>query len=158
METAYNPLGSVSSGTMAPDDCAVAFADACETIGGMYGLAPWGGDIEARNRWHDRFGDAWDRLYPNDDGSAETDYETLCEIVDDLTDLLEEVAPPYMYFGSHPGDGAEFGFWPCMESIDELPRYDFLPDNLPGEDFVVVTDHGNLSVYGADGKLLWDCV
>lgn len=33
------------------------------------------------------------------------------ELVDALEDELSEVAPEGMYFGAHPGDGSDFGFW-----------------------------------------------
>lgn len=37
------------------------------------------------------------------------------EIVQDLIDALNEYAPDGHYFGSHPGDGADFGFWAVEE-------------------------------------------
>ncbi len=32
-----------------------------------------------------------------------------------LFDLLNEIAPAGTYFGSHPGDGSDFGFWETEE-------------------------------------------
>lgn len=33
-------------------------------------------------------------------------------LLDALFDELNEIAPPGHYFGAHPGDGSDFGFWP----------------------------------------------
>ena len=50
----------------------------------------------------------------------ETDGEQAGEIVEALFEALNNFAPPYCYFGAHPGDGSDFGYWPIEEIEDEF--------------------------------------
>lgn len=34
-----------------------------------------------------------------------------CLVNETLPDMLQEIAPPETYFGSHPGCGSDLGFW-----------------------------------------------
>ena len=44
------------------------------------------------------------------------DDETLGWVVDELFDELDKIAPEGTYFGAHPDDGADYGFWSVEES------------------------------------------
>lgn len=42
-------------------------------------------------------------------------FEQTAEYVDYLISELNAIAPDGYYFGAHPDDGADFGFWPISE-------------------------------------------
>ncbi len=48
-------------------------------------------------------------IYEEDNPWWESD--AAVEAMDGVLDLLNEYAPEGMYFGAHPGDGSDFGFW-----------------------------------------------
>lgn len=147
-------VGSISHGTLKPDDLLEAFGWELQHISAderHQALAR-----EARELAH---------TYAFAD-TDETEYEAVLEradraseIINALSDALEELAPAYCYFGTLEGDGSDFGFWPDRDAIDELPRIENVDgEDLPDEDHCYVNDHGNVTVYAADGTVILELV
>lgn len=44
--------------------------------------------------------------------------EEMIYFVEELFDVLDSYAPDGYYFGSHPGDGSDFGFWKTENNFD----------------------------------------
>ena len=68
-----------------------------------------------------------------------------------LFDALEAYCLPYFYFGAHPGDGADYGYWLSDEweqGFDGLKVSDTseVPRDYTGE-VLLVNDHGNMTLY-----------
>lgn len=73
---------------------------------------------------------------------------------EDLFEMLDSIAPPYCYFGSHEGDGSDYGFWISHDRIvediafKELQSGDETPDKSTENGlFLHVNDHGNMTMY-----------
>jgi len=78
-----------------------------------------------------------------------------------LFDALNGYAPVGCYFGAHPGDGSDFGFWPCEDLDGALMNEDVLhvgpKDTRP--DYIMETnDHGNVTMYRVELVEEWSCV
>lgn len=68
-----------------------------------------------------------------------------------LFDALNEYALPYFYFGAHPGDGADFGYWLSEGFEDEFDGIKVndlseIPSGHRGE-VLHINDHGNMTLY-----------
>lgn len=50
-------------------------------------------------------------VFDEGDGSEWWDSEAAQWLIEDLHDALDRCAPVGCYFGAHPGDGSDFGFW-----------------------------------------------
>lgn len=49
------------------------------------------------------------------------DADEVSELIGELIDGINQVSPSGCYFGAHPGDGADFGFWPVeLDDVEEL--------------------------------------
>lgn len=152
MNTPYRAtIGPISHGTLRPADLLGAFAYELRQLDRHLPMvSPLVAEAEAVATLADA---GWSTIYDSEEAS---------ELVTALQDALNERAPPYCYFGNTEGDGSDFGFWPSMDEIEELPRVadpaDIFREAGTGEDCAYVNDHGNVTVYGADGTVLLDIV
>ena len=159
----HYPIGSISSGTMRPEDLIPTFCAELESLAKRPGIVSAKGrkvhlklvrEIKTRIEQSDV-------LHTNPEGfdgplsEEDTYYESDdCHYdLESLFDALGEYSGPYFYFGAHPGDGADYGFWlsegweqdaedndiPIVNDASELPA------KYRGEWFEV-SDHGNVSL------------
>lgn len=166
MKTAH--IGSISTGTLRTEDLLSAFASELESLilvnGDHFSLPENFGE---RDRLNNLVGEAQDCFSDDGETIREFSREHADYLVNEtLPDALTQFAPPYCYFGAHPGDGSDFGFWPDHDAIEELPQIanngaeDIAREQ--SDDFTTdvryVNDHGNVTVYGADGSVLLELV
>lgn len=77
------------------------------------------------------------------------DDETKGWVVDELFDLLDGIAPEDCYFGAHPGDGADFGFW----QVDESKRKDSKKFEAEGNKDIYTLDLTRIDAEGDEEGL-----
>ena len=147
-------IGSVSHGTLRTEDLLPDFVSLLRELGyrgkrnGAYDRASRIANLSARH------GEIPEGLREEAD-----------ELVNDLCDLLDGFAPEFCYFGTHPGDGSDFGFW-ASENWRELAEDDGcpivsdgseLPEGFANGPWFQMSDHGNLALYfrtgGADSEV-----
>lgn len=148
----FNHIGSVSSGTMRNEDLIPDFASLLRELGCT----------------DSRLTEIEQRIKTDDDGSYFDSEDADYDLNEFLFDALNKFAPPYFYFGAHPGDGADYGFWLCEEWQEQAADSDSpivtdageLPENYEGEWFQV-SDHGNVTLYvrtGTEDEEVWSIV
>jgi hypothetical protein len=174
--TKFAPIGSVSHGTMRPEDLIPAFLDTLDELVEGMSLDAKGRELETCERvagLNRRLGDIEQRMesVPDYFESEEADWD-----LETLFDLLNDFAPPYCHFGAHEGDGSDYGFWPSWESLNEddyttnggpVLKIDagdewtaFVPEeDRDGIEYVLeVSDHGNATLRTKDGSEVWSIV
>ena len=85
------------------------------------------------------------------------------ELLEVYTEQLESLCPPFVYFGTLEGDGADFGFWPDIETIQEIVNIAECDASqgisCPDDGVIVqVSDHGNVTVMDMERNVLWSVV
>ena len=131
-------LGSISTGTLRTQDLLEAFHSTIAASGTPPALAEDG--------------------YV--DGGAQYSDGELLEV---YTEQLESLCPPFVYFGTLEGDGADFGFWPDIETIQEIVNIAECDASqgisCPDDGVIVqVSDHGNVTVMDMERNVLWSVV
>jgi len=159
IELNHAKIGSISHGTMRTEDLQTAFANELEwqiQRNGEFFSQPE--NFPLRDKYNAILAEAQDNW--NDDGETIKDEDLASELCnEDLPSALEFFAPPYCYFGSHPGDGADYGYWLsdisdirdqvefCSSKQQEYPEDDFM-----GE-WLYINERGNCTLYvREDGK------
>ena len=150
-KTAYaSTIGTVSHATMREEDLIPAFIDELATIHLTKAERKTVREIAKREEEPKYY----------DQGSEEPGYD-----LEELFNILDAHALPYFYFGAHPGDGSDFGFWLCEDAVEEFDGLKVsdlseVPAKYSGE-VLHTTDHGNLTLYASrNGKLreIWAIV
>jgi len=146
-------IGSISTGTTRTVDLLTAFMQELESFTLLSGDYLSQNHTE-RDRFANLIGEAQDCFNEDDDDIDPEKEDEADELVNEtLPDALNQFAPPYCYFGSHPGDGADFGFWPMdvediKEQVDFVSsrRQEYPDDDFTGE-WLHINDHGNCTLY-----------
>ena len=99
------PIGTVISGTMRPQDLVPALMEVLSAY-----------DPDAHKRM---VMDSPTPVVPleamDDDRHEWWASDDARYFLEDLFNALNQVAPDNVYFGAHPGDGSDYGFWPIDE-------------------------------------------
>lgn len=82
---------TISHGTMRPEDLIPKFLEVLEELNPKVG--------ESAKRWNEL-----------------AIQEAQSQFLSELFDLLDQEAPEGFYFGPHPGDGSDYGFWQQEEA------------------------------------------
>jgi hypothetical protein len=113
----------VSSATLRPEDLLPSFWTAVESLAQLAGKpSPIAADTLAdleRLGGEDSREDAW-----ND--------ELACQLIEELADALQDLAPTGFYFGASEGDAACFGFWLCEDWCDAMEHLGLGSDDPSG--------------------------
>ena len=142
-------LGSISTGTLLIEDIFPAYLDQLDKLSPNSPLSK----------------EVWAYM---ETGALLEEHENAWGIVEQIDLLLNELCPPFVFFGTHPGDGADFGFWPDMDRLNEELQWerdhypdDSVPDELTLDDdgvIVQVSDHGNVTVMDMERNVIWSVV
>lgn len=153
----YPQFGSVSTGTLRTEDLLESFKDELE-----FRCEQHGAD---KAQYADVLKFA-DEILTSEDEAFVMEFGS--DAVGELISSLNDFAAPYSYFGSLPGDGADYGFWPDIDGLEtavfdgEVTKVNDPSEATEPGEYAMVNDHGNVTYGWVDdaGKFttIWDCV
>ena len=115
-------FGTISHSSVRDTDLLESFSNALEHLSTsnfdyIYEHKKYKDIIKEARRYKDFLIKYENKLYkPHHEKMRAFILETVSYIInEDLFDALNEFAPLNYYFGSHPGDGADYGFWPSED-------------------------------------------
>lgn len=159
----YAEIGSVSHATMRTEDLIPIFVETLDDLKQAESLSD-SPDKERYARLDNILSEIEQRMEREDYYNSEDagcDLETLFE-------ALNEYSPPFCFFGSHEGDGSDYGFWLSPDAIEEaihdgeivkVDAGDEWPDGMSADCVLETNDHGNLTLYDARARReLWSVV
>ena len=149
-------LGSVSHGTLRPQDLMPAFLSALADL-----RQPIPGNIEA-TKYMEYVGDMFTTAAIDEDDEFWVSEEVQFDM-DDLIEALNNNLPPFVYFGTLEGDGSDFGFWPDMDRLEEFIQEegkitsDPLEVILPQSGFRVLSSEqgANVTLMNMERDVIW---
>lgn len=115
--------GTVISGTHRPEDLIPALTDQLMAMGGRSIAHAFRRNV---------YSDVYKHLEDYGDLVAFEDQEAVGELVEALFDELAARAPEGTYFGAHPGDSSDYGFWPTEEGAFAAELLDLNAENDSG--------------------------
>jgi hypothetical protein len=147
-------LGSISTGTLRPEDLLKAF---------LPYLNKENEHAQEAQAVLERI--ATDTWPPGIDNLEQylTEFNT-SELLDIIMDELQELCPPFVCFGTLEGDGADFGFWVDWDRLNEAMQNIGMAsesdEEILKEDNVIVqvSDHGNVTVMDMERNVIWSVV
>jgi len=99
-------LGSISTGTLRTEDLLESFTATLNRLDNTNPLIAEALDLIASDDW------------------TEEQQEAASYMVNEtLIDAIQTHCPRFVFFGAHPGDGADFGFWVDLDALqDAMPN------------------------------------
>lgn len=154
-------LGTVSAGTMAEADLVERFSSWLDGI--LDDVASHcTGDHDPRPfvEWRSAADDILGRLERGDEYAGADAEQTLWGLLEEIPGLI---GADYIYFGAHVDDGADYGFWIDHEALqDAVHDGDVVQSSdggsVEGRTTLIISDHGNMTLIGADGSEVWSVV
>ena len=151
----YPTIGTISHNTLRPQDILPAMLDALRDIANS--------DHPEAATASAQYAQIVVLLpaHAMEDDDAQWWGEDAHHIICDLENVLNDYAPPYCYFGCHGGNGSDIGYWPDLSAIDmaihdgDLVKHD---ETIEDRETLVISDHGNMTLYSADGTEIWSII